>query len=75
MEKHIPYRAYLVRIWQTKRGGQEGYRAMAENVATRERRHFPDLESLFAFLRAQGGESGQKDSEDASDGCDGEFSS
>jgi hypothetical protein len=53
MEKHVPYRAYLLRLWPTRRGGRAGYRVSLESVATRERQHFPDLESLFAFLKAQ----------------------
>ena len=53
MEKHIPYHAYLLRLWPTKRGGVAGYRVSLESVATGERENFPDLESLLAFLKAQ----------------------
>jgi hypothetical protein len=54
MERYTPYRAYLVRIWPTKRRGEEGHRATAEDVASGERKDFPDLESLFAFLGTEG---------------------
>ena len=53
MEKHVPYRAYLLRLWPTKRGGRPGYRISLESVATRERKDFADLQSLFIFLQAQ----------------------
>lgn len=53
MEKSLLYRAYLIRLWPIKQGGQEGQRAFAQNIATGERKHFPDLESLFDFLRMQ----------------------
>jgi len=53
MEKHLPYRAYLIRLWPTKRGGQPGYRVSLESVATRECKDFADLQSLFIFLQAQ----------------------
>lgn len=54
MEKYVPYRAYLIRIWETRRGGVAGCRAVAVDIATGERKDFPDLESLFTFLRKQG---------------------
>lgn len=65
MEKYIPCRSYLIRIWPTRRGGMAGYRASAQNVATRERKEFPDLESLLTFLRTQG-EVGLKNPRDTS---------
>lgn len=69
MEGYIPYRAFLVRIWPTKRGGQEGHRATAEDVATGERKHFPDLESLFVFLQASDEDPSRASPEGASQGC------
>lgn len=54
MEQYVPYRAYLIRIWPTRRGGVAGYRATAEDVNTGECRHFPDLESLLSFLKVKG---------------------
>ena len=44
------YRAYLVRLWQTHRGGQVMWRASVEDTRSGERRAFPDLAHLFAFL-------------------------
>ena len=67
MEKYVPYHAYLLRLWPTRRGGVAASRVSLESVATGERRHFPDLERLLAFLRAQE-ERNLKDSKDASDG-------
>jgi hypothetical protein len=54
MEEPVPYQAYLVRLWPTQRGGTADCRATVQSVATGESRHFPDLEALMAFLRAQG---------------------
>jgi hypothetical protein len=53
MKKHIPYHAYLIRLWPSKRNGLAGHRVSLESVATGERKNFPDLESLFAFLKTQ----------------------
>ncbi|MBL7183538.1 MAG: hypothetical protein ISS50_03705 [Anaerolineae bacterium] len=53
MEKYVPYHAYLLRLWPTKRGGLAGYRVSLESVATGERKNFPNLESLLAFLKTQ----------------------
>ena len=53
MEKYVPYHAYLIRLWPTRRGGVAGCRVSLESVATGERQDLPDLESLFAFWRAQ----------------------
>jgi len=67
MEKYVPYHAYLLRLWPTRRGGVAASRVSLESVATGERRHFPDLGSLHAFLRVQE-ERNLKDAKDASDG-------
>ena len=56
MEQPIPYLAYLIRLWPTQRGGVTGYRVSLQSVATGDRRDLPDLESLLAFLQAQGDE-------------------
>jgi hypothetical protein len=53
MEEYVPYRAYVVRLWRTRRVGRAGCRATAEDVSTGKRSNFADLEGLFAFLRAQ----------------------
>jgi hypothetical protein len=67
MEKYVPYHAYLLRLWPTRRGGVAGFRVSLESVATGERRDFPNLGRLLAFLQAQ--EKGNlKNSEDTSDG-------
>lgn len=53
METYIPYYAYLLRLWPTKRGGLAGHRVSLESVATGERKNFPDLESLHDFLKTR----------------------
>jgi hypothetical protein len=58
MEKPIPYQAYLIRLWPTRRQGLAGCRVSLESVATGRQKNFPDLESLFAFLQGQAGEKG-----------------
>jgi len=70
MERYTPYRAYLVRIWPTRRRGLESHRAAAEDVATGERKDFPDLESLFAFLETPADDLSGRDRKDASVDCD-----
>lgn len=73
MEKYVPYHAYLLRLWPTRRSGVAGYRVSLESVATGERQDLPDLESLFAFLQAQREERGkQKPVQDDSEGQDNE---
>ena len=73
MEKCVPYQSYLLRLWPTRRGGRAGYRVSLESVATGERQDLPDLESLFAFLRAQSEAWGkQKPLQDDSEGQDNE---
>jgi hypothetical protein len=56
MKRPIPYQAYLIRLWPTVRRGVAGCRVSAQCVTSGERKEFPDLESLLAFLRAQAGE-------------------
>ncbi|MBI4787135.1 MAG: hypothetical protein HY782_08835 [Chloroflexi bacterium] len=53
MQSYVPYRAFLLRLWQTQRGGKIRYRVSLESVDTRERKDLADLASLFAFLQAQ----------------------
>ncbi|MCB0088112.1 MAG: hypothetical protein KDE54_09390 [Caldilineaceae bacterium] len=45
------YHSYLVRLWQDEE--QTTWRALAQSVQSGETLHFADVESLFAFLRAQ----------------------
>ncbi len=49
----VNYRSYLLRLWH-EGGANTPWRAMLESVTEPgERQNFPDLESLFAFLRAR----------------------
>jgi hypothetical protein len=45
------YRAYLVRLWPVRSGGQRVWRASVEDAHSGERRAFADLAHLFAFLQ------------------------
>jgi len=47
------YTSYLVRLWQIESQGQLVWRASLEEARTGERRGFPDIEALFAYLREQ----------------------
>jgi hypothetical protein len=50
------YRSYLLRLWSKQEDGDGGtWRASLESPITQEQSHFPDLESLFAFLRLETG--------------------
>ncbi len=52
--KEAGYRAYMLRLWwvQSKQG--RTWRASLENARTGQRRGFPDLKALFAFLQMEG---------------------
>ncbi len=52
------YRAYLVRLWRARSGGQVVWRASVEDAHTGERRAFADLAALYAFLKEETGSSG-----------------
>lgn len=52
MEKPAPYKAYLIRLWPTRRGGVADYRVSIQSVATGQRSQCPDLNSLAEFLRS-----------------------
>ena len=43
--------AYLLRVWRADAGNVAIRRASLENVRTRERVHFADLDQLICFLR------------------------
>jgi hypothetical protein len=45
------YRSFLLRVWRESEHG--AWRASLESVTTGERRGFPDLPSLYAFLQAE----------------------
>ena len=51
------YKAYLLRLWPVRSAGDTGewtsWRAVLENVHTRERQGFASLEELFEFLRTR----------------------
>ena len=55
------YRAYLVRFWDAGRPGAPLWRVSAQEVQTGERRGFPDLASLCAFLAEQMAVAGRDD--------------
>jgi hypothetical protein len=45
------YRAYLLRLWQERSQGQWVWRASLEDPHRPERKGFPDLEHLSAYLK------------------------
>ena len=49
------YISYLLRLWQTKSGGQLVWRASVESPHTDERRSFASLTDLFIFLGQETG--------------------
>lgn len=46
------HQAYLVRLWAIHRNGELLWRAVIENIHTRERHAFADLSGLCRFLYA-----------------------
>jgi hypothetical protein len=53
MGKPPTYIAFLLRLWQVETQFKCVWRASLEDPHTGERRGFPDLESLCAFLETQ----------------------
>jgi hypothetical protein len=47
----VEYRSYLLRLWRNNEGSS--WRAMLEQIGTRQRHGFADLDKLCAFLHAQ----------------------
>jgi len=47
--------SYLLRLWQTRSGGELVWRASLQSPDTGERTGFASLESLFTFLQQQTG--------------------
>lgn len=47
------YMAYMLRMWESANGTQAIWRASLESPHTGERQVFPDLDTLFAYLRQQ----------------------
>jgi hypothetical protein len=43
----------MIRLWPTRRMGKCDCRVTLEEVATHERKEFPDLDSLFGYLHTQ----------------------
>jgi hypothetical protein len=52
-EEPRSYRAYLVRLWQARSGGQVVWRVSAEDAHSGERQAFAGLAQLFLFLEEQ----------------------
>jgi hypothetical protein len=52
-KQFLPYQSYLVRLWPTRREGVAGCRVSLERVADGQHFDFPDLDSLFVFLRTE----------------------
>ena len=48
-----PYISYLLRLWPAEDPGAPAWRASLENPRTGERKGFPSLEALCAFLEAR----------------------
>lgn len=59
VEQPVPYCAYLIRPWPTKRRSVADYRISLQCVANGQRKNFSDLDSLHAFLQAQAEEKNQ----------------
>lgn len=47
------YLSYLLRLWETRDGEKEVWRASLENPGSGERLGFASLEDLYCFLNAQ----------------------
>jgi len=56
-DEHVIYRSYLLRIWHTRTTDAFAWRLLIEDVQSRRRYGFTDLEQLLAFLREQAGAS------------------
>jgi len=52
-EPSARYESYLLRLRRAQRDGKSVCQAMLQSVATKEKRYFPDLESMVAFLQTQ----------------------
>jgi len=51
--EHRHYVSYLLRLWQTRSGGELIWRASLESPHTGERRGFASLDELFTFLQKE----------------------
>ena len=64
------YRAYLVRFWDAGSPGAPLWRVSVQDVQTGERRGFPDLASLVAFLSEQIAPASREDERQQPDATD-----
>ncbi len=72
MKKQQPrYLSYLLRMWQTSDSGDLVWRASLECPGTGERRGFPSLRDLFAYLEAQTERPSNDDPDSPNKGGDG----
>ena len=55
MSREQGYLSYLLRLWQTKSGGEQVWRASLESPHTDERKSFASLTDLFTFLEQETG--------------------
>ena len=55
MSREQRYISYLLRLWQTKSGGERVWRASLESPHTGERKSFAGLADLFTFLEQETG--------------------
>ncbi len=53
MIKRPRYYSYLLRLWETKDGEKEVWRASLESPGSGQRRGFASLQSLMEFLQTQ----------------------
>jgi hypothetical protein len=52
-DKQDDYASYLLRLWKVEEDGQIMWRASLEDTRQADRRNFPNLAALIAFLQAQ----------------------
>ena len=68
--KHADYASYLLRVWKVEEDGQVIWRASLEDIRQAERRNFPNLAALIAFLQSQFGPAARSaDSLEAANGA------
>lgn len=58
------YQSYLLRLWQTRDGEKQVWRASLESPGTGQRHGFASLEELFSFLQVQVNQVGSQDERD-----------
>ena len=51
--EQVPYHAYLIRLYPTKRGGKIDFRVSLQNVATGDRQEFSKLKHFISFIQTQ----------------------